>query len=154
MKLLIAIFSLAALLNAETVEVTADKFFADEVKQVSEFNGNVIVTKSNDKLVANKVVINFNKLREPLKYIATGAVKIDMTMKDKIYFGSAETVIYDPIKDQYTFIKDAFLHEKVTNKKVYGDRIWVDQTTGRYEVDSDGKKPVKFIFKVEEKKKK
>jgi lipopolysaccharide export system protein LptA len=145
---------MVAVLNAETVEVVADKFFADEVKQVTEFTGHVIVTKSKDKLVANKVTINFDDKKQPLKYIATGDVKIDLIMEEKEYFGSAETMIYDPIKDQYTLIENAFLHEKITNKKVYGDRIWVDQTTGRYEVDSDGDKPVKFIFKVEEKQKK
>lgn len=146
--------SMVAVLNAEIVEVVADKFFADEVKQVTEFTGHVIVTKSKDKLVANKVTINFDNKKQPLKYIATGDVKIDLLMEEKEYFGSAETMIYDPIKNQYTLIKNAFLHEKITNKKVYGDRIWVDQTTGRYEVDSDGDKPVKFIFKVEEKQKK
>lgn len=145
---------MVAVLNAEIVEVVADKFFADEVKQVTEFTGHVIVTKSKDKLVANKVTINFDNKKQPLKYIATGDVKIDLLMEEKEYFGSAETMIYDPIKNQYTLIKNAFLHEKITNKKVYGDRIWVDQTTGRYEVDSDGDKPVKFIFKVEEKQKK
>ncbi len=154
MRLLVTMLSLVAVLSAETVEVVADKFFADEVKQVTEFSGHVMVTKSKDKLVANKVVIIFDKKKQPLKYTATGSVKIDIVMKDKVYFGSAETMIYNPVKDQYTFVKNAFLHEKVTNKKVYGDRIWIDQKTGRYEVDSDGKKPVKFIFKVEEKKKK
>ena len=154
MKLLIIVFSLVSFLNAEMVEVTADKFFADEVKQISEFIGNVVVTKGKDKLVAKKVVIIFDKQRQPLKYTATGNATINIVMKDKVYFGKAQTMIYDPTKDQYTLIKDAFLHEKVTNKKVYGDKIFVNQTTGRYEVESDGKKPVKFIFKVEEKKKK
>jgi len=153
-KLLITMLSMVAVLNAEIVEVVADKFFADEVKQVTEFTGHVIVTKSKDKLVANKVTINFDDKKQPLKYIATGDVKINLLMEEKEYFGSAQTMIYDPIKNQYTLIKNAFLHEKITNKKVYGDRIWVDQTTGRYEVDSDGDKPVKFIFKVEEKQKK
>ncbi|WP_245600606.1 lipopolysaccharide transport periplasmic protein LptA [Sulfurospirillum arcachonense] len=154
MKLLITFLSMVAVLNAGTVEVVADKFFADENKQVTEFNGHVIVTKQSDKLVANKVVINFDKKRQPLKYTATGNVKLDMIMNDKVYFGSAEKMIYDPIKDQYTFIKNAYLYEKITNKKVYGNKIFVDQKTGRYEVDSDGKKPVKFIFKVQEKNKK
>lgn len=154
MKLLLTLLVAATLLNAEKVEVVADKFFADENKQITVFSGNVIVTKSKDKLVANKVVINFDKKRQPLKYTASGNAKIDMSMNDKKYFGSAETMIYDPIKNQYTLLKKAFLHEKITDKKVYGDRIWVDQTTGRYEVDSDGGKPVKFIFEVEEKKKK
>ena len=154
MKSLLVVLSLVSFLNAEMVEVVADKFYADEVKQITEFTGNVVVTKGKDKLVAKKVVITFDKQRQPLKYTATGDVALDMIMKDKIYFGKAQTMIYDPIKDQYTFIRDAFLHEKVTNKKVYGDKIFVNQATGRYEVESDGKKPVKLIFKVEEKKKK
>lgn len=154
MKSLLVMLSLATLLSAETVEVVADKFFADEKKQITEFTGHVVVTKAKDKLVAKKVVITFDKKRQPLKYVASGDAKIDMIMNDKVYFGSAQTMIYDPIKDQYTLIKNAFLHEKVTNKKVYGEKIFVNQTTGRYEVESDGKKPVKFIFKVEEKKKK
>ena len=78
MKLIITMLSLVAVLNAETVEVVADKFFADEVKQVTEFTGHVIVTKAKDKLVANKVVINFDEKRQPLKYIATGNVKVDL----------------------------------------------------------------------------
>ena len=154
MKLLLVILSLMSFLSAEVVEVVADKFYADEVKQITEFTGNVVVTKGKDKLVAKKVVITFDKQKQPLKYTATGDATIDMVMKDKVYFGKAQTMIYDPIKNQYTLIKDAFLHEKVTNKKVYGDKIFINQTSGRYEVQSDGKKPVKFIFKVEEKKKK
>ncbi|HIP29794.1 MAG TPA: lipopolysaccharide transport periplasmic protein LptA, partial [Sulfurospirillum arcachonense] len=54
------------------VEVVADKFYADEVKQITEFTGNVVVTKGKDKLVAKKVVITFDKQRQPLKYTATG----------------------------------------------------------------------------------
>ncbi len=154
MKSLLVVLGLVSILSAEMVEVVADKFYADEVKQITEFTGNVVVTKGKDKLVAKKVIITFDKQRQPLKYTATGNVTIDMVMKDKIYFGKAQTMIYNPIKDQYTLMKDAFLHEKVTNKKVYGDKIFVNQTTGRYEVESDGKRPVKFIFKVEEKKKK
>jgi lipopolysaccharide export system protein LptA len=154
MRLVVLALSLVTFLSAQTVEVVADKFFADEKKQVSEFTGNVVVTKGTDKLVAKKVVITFDKNRQPLKYVASGDAKIDMTMHDKVYFGSAQTMVYEPVKDQYTLIKDAFLHEKITNKKVYGEKIFVNQTTGRYEVESDGKKPVKFIFKVDEKKKK
>lgn len=154
MKSLLILLGLTVALSAQMVEVVSDKFYADEKKQITEFIGHVKVTKGKDKLVANKVVITFDKNRQPLKYVATGNAKIDMIMNDKIYFGEADTMIYDPLKDQYTLIKNAFLYEKVTNKKVYGDKIFVNQTTGRYEVQSDGKQPVKFIFKVEDKKKK
>jgi lipopolysaccharide export system protein LptA len=154
MKLLLVLSASVLLLNAANVEVVAEKFFADEKQQVSVFTGNVIVTKEKDKLVADKVVIDFDKERQPLKYTATGNAKINMIIEDKKYFASSDTMIYDPVNSNYTLLKNAFLHEIVTDKKVYGDRIWVDQLSGRYEVDSDGKKPVKFIFKVEEKTKK
>ncbi|MBL0686499.1 MAG: lipopolysaccharide transport periplasmic protein LptA [Sulfurospirillum sp.] len=154
MKLLLLLFSLAAIASAETVEIVADKFFTDEKKQITEFTGNVVASKNSNKLVAKKVVIIFDKNREPLQYTATGDVEVDMTINENIYFGSSETMIYDPIKNQYTFLTNAFFHEKVTNKKVYGDKIFVNQTTGRYEVESDGDEPVKFIFKVEKNSKK
>jgi lipopolysaccharide export system protein LptA len=152
MKLLLTIVASVLLLNAANVEVIADKFFADEKLNISVFTGNVTVTKQSDKLVADKVVIDFDEQRKPLKYTATGSAEINMTIEDKKYFASSDTMIYDPVNSQYTLIKNAFLHEIMTDKKVYGDRIWVNQLTGRYEVDSDGKKPVKLIFQVEEKK--
>lgn len=153
MKKLIILALSATVSFAANVEVVAEKFFADENKQISVFTGNVIVTKETDKLVADKVVITFDAKRQPLKYTATGNAKIDMIMNEKEYFASAQTMIYEPGKDEYTLIEDAFLHEKTSDKKVYGDRIWVNQISGKYEVDSDGEKPVKFIFKVEEKEK-
>jgi len=151
---LLSILLIAVLwLNAQNVEIVADNFFADEKKQVTVFNGNVKIVKGKDKLFANKLTINFDKDRQPLKYIAVGDVKINMILNNKHYYGEAQTMIYDPVKAQYTFLKNAFLFEKESDKKVYGDRIWVDQSSGRYEVDSDGKKPVKFIFKIEDNKK-
>lgn len=152
MKAFWIILSLTLFLNAAEVEVVADQFFADEVKQISKFTGHVVVTKESDRLSADEVTIDFDKNRQPLKYSATGNAKINMIVDDKKYFASAETMIYDPQKNQYTLIKNAFLHEIVSDKKVYGDKIWVDQLTGRYEVSSDGGKPVKMIFKVEENK--
>jgi len=151
-KLLWIIVSTVVLLNAAKVEVIADKFFADEKKQISIFEGHVKVTKENDKLVADKVTITFDKKRQPLKYIAVGKATINMLLNGKKYFASSDEMIYEPAKSRYTLKKNAFLHEITTDKKVYGDKIWIDQLTGKYEVDSDGKKPVKFIFKVKEKK--
>ncbi len=153
MKLLITIFLTCMIANAANVEIVAKKFFADEVKQISVFTGDVVVTKEKDRLVAQSVTINFDAKRQPLKYTATGDAKADMIVNDKKYFASSDKMIYDPIKNEYELIGNAFLHEIITDKKVYGDKIFVNQTTGRYEVDSSGNKPVKFIFKVEDKKK-
>lgn len=153
MKFLISIFLMLSIANASSVEVVAEKFFADEKKQISIFTGNVVITKEQDKLSANKVIINFDKKRQPQKYTASGSAKVNMMINGKKYFASSDKMIYTPLKDEYELIGNAFLHEIKEDKKVYGDKIYVNQSTGRYEVDSKGKKPVKFIFKVEDKKK-
>lgn len=141
----------SAVIAAE-VEVTADKFFADEKKKISIFEGNVKVLKEGDKLTAKKVVIEFDDKKQPIRYIATGDAKGTITMNQKKYYGEAEKMIYEPNKSLYTLEKKAFLHEIETDKKVYGDFIRADQKSGYYEVDGKESAPVKFIFKVEDKK--
>jgi lipopolysaccharide export system protein LptA len=151
-KLALLCLCFSQLLISAEVEVTAEKFFADEKKQISIFEGHVVVIKEGDKLTAKKVVIEFDEKKQPLRYIATGDAKGNLTMNQKKYYGEAEKMTYEPTKSLYTFEKKAFLHEIETDKKVYGDFIRANQNTGQYEVDGKGAGPVKFIFKVEDKK--
>ncbi|MDD3324094.1 MAG: lipopolysaccharide transport periplasmic protein LptA [Sulfurospirillaceae bacterium] len=144
--------SVLAMGATSQVEITADKFSADEAKKISVFEGNVKVTKEKDKLTAKKIVIDFDDKKQPLKYTATGDAKINMIMNNKRYYAEAEKLVYDPIANKYTLEKKAFMHEIDTDKKVYGDFVSIDQKTGRYEVDGKQGTPVKFIFKVEDKK--
>ena len=97
-------------------------------------------------------MIEFDNKKQPLRYIATGDAKGNLTMNQKKYYGEAEKMTYEPNKSLYTLEKKAFLHEIETDKKVYGDFIRVDQISGQYQVDGKGSAPVKFIFKVEDKK--
>lgn len=144
---------IASTLMAAEVQVTADKFFADEKKKISIFEGNVTVIKEGDKLTAKKITIDFDDKKQPIRYVATGDAKANMIMNGKKYYGEAEKMTYEPNLSLYTFEKKAFLHEIDTDKKVYGDFIRVDQISGHYDVDGRGSAPVKFIFKVEDKKK-
>ena len=144
---------IASTLMAAEVQVTADKFFADEKKKISIFEGNVTVIKEGDKLTAKKITIDFDEKKQPIRYVATGDAKANMIMNGKKYYGEAEKMTYEPNLSLYTFEKKAFLHEIDTDKKVYGDFIRVDQISGHYDVDGRGSAPVKFIFKVEDKKK-
>lgn len=53
-------FVLGGMLYAAQVEIIADKFFADEKKKISIFEGNVKVTKESDKITANKITVEFD----------------------------------------------------------------------------------------------
>ncbi|WP_169974137.1 MULTISPECIES: lipopolysaccharide transport periplasmic protein LptA [unclassified Campylobacter] len=152
-KIILAfIFSILPLV-AQNVEVTADDFFADENKFISELSGNVSVKKGKDILSADKVVIHFDKNRNPIKYVATGNAKFKVFIKDKNYNGSGHELIYEPKSNLYTINGSGFLHEVDSDKRIYGEKISVNQNSGTYSVNSGNKKPVKFVFQVEDKKK-
>ena len=139
-------------LFAEQVEVNADNFFADENKQISEFTGNVHIKKgAYDELFANKVIVYFDTKRQPIKYVATGNARAKIAMKDKHYDGKGDTLTYEPATQTYTVTGNGHLHEVETDKNVYGEKIVVNQNSGTYNVNSDEKKPVKFIFQIEDK---
>lgn len=138
-------------LFADQVEVTANDFYADEKKMVSEFKGNVNIKKGKDTLTANKVMIYFDANRNPIKYVASGNANFSVFMQNKNYIGSGNELIYEPLTNLYTINGNGFLQEKQTDKRVYGEKITVNQNSGTYSVNSDKKKPVKFIFKIDEK---
>ena len=139
-------------LFAEQVEVNADNFFADESKFVGEFSGKVKITKGKDVLTAEKVIIYFDSKKNPTKYVASGNAKFRVFIKNKTYDGSGSELIYEPTPNLYTINGNGFLHEIESDKKVYGEKITVNQNSGTYNVNSGKKEPVKFIFQVEDKK--
>ncbi|ANE33975.1 lipopolysaccharide transport periplasmic protein LptA [Campylobacter hyointestinalis] len=144
---------LAINLNAERIEVTSEDFFADEKALVSDLKGNVVIKKGDyDTLNADFVKIFFDKNKQPIKYVATGNAKFKFILNEKNYDGSGEELTYEPSKQLYTLKQNAYIHEMQTDKKVYGDIITVNQLEGTYKVTSKDKKPVKFIFQIEDKK--
>jgi len=143
----------SVLLYAQQVQITADKFSADETKGITIFTGSVHVEKGFDDLKADKVVVNFDKNKQPTLYTASGHAQAKLKMKGKRYFAKGDTLIYNPMTLKYIIKKNAFLQELDTDKKVYGENILVDQARGKYEVDGKANKPVKFIFQLKDKKK-
>ena len=149
-KYIIAIIALVSFLLSAEVEITSNTFSADEKAQKAEFIGNVIITKEKNILKADKVLVEFNEKNEPIKYTATGNVDADLIMNGKRYKGKGKNFIYEPSRSAYTLWGDAYIHEIDTDKKIFGEKIDVNQLTGSYKVDGKDNTPVKFIFKVED----
>ncbi|MBQ7270673.1 MAG: lipopolysaccharide transport periplasmic protein LptA [Campylobacter sp.] len=151
-------FILASLFaNAsEKVEVTADNFFADEVKQISILTGNVTIKKGDyDTLKSDKLTITFDKNRQPTKYTATGNANFKILLNGKHYDGKGGVLTYTPTNETYTLENSAYLHESESKKEVFGDKIVVNREKGTYEVKSGSgaeKKPIRLIFQVEDNK--
>lgn len=146
-------------LLAEQVEVTADNFFADEMKLISVLTGNVHVKKGSfDTLDSEKVIIYFDKDRQPTKYEATSNAKFSILINESHYNGKGDVLTYLPIEDKYILKGNAWIEEVETKREVFGDIITISQLDGKYEVDSfrdnknQDKKPAKLIFHIEDKK--
>lgn len=154
----LALFFTASLF-AEKVEVTADNFFADEIKLISVLTGNVHVKKgSYDTLDSNKITIYFNKDKQPTKYEATDNARFKILINESHYNGKGDKLTYIPAEDKYILSGNAWIEEVETKREVFGDIITISQLDGKYEVDSfrdsknQDKKPARLIFHVEDKK--
>jgi lipopolysaccharide export system protein LptA len=140
--------------QSEKLIIDAQKFQADDKKGISTFTGNVKIQMGKDKLNANKVDIYFITKKDstskiPSKYEATGKVDFEIVTDAKHYIGKGDKVIYSPLKEEYTVIGNGFLQEKNDDRKIYGDKIYVNQLTGEAKVNGSDNKPVRFILNVD-----
>jgi lipopolysaccharide export system protein LptA len=134
---------------SEQLIIDAKNFEASDKEGVSTFSGNVKIQMGKDKLNAEKVSIFFNTNgKNPTKYEATGNVNFEFNTKTKKYIGKGNKVVYSPLKEEYTIIGNGFLQEKNDNRKIYGEKIYVNQLSGEAKVSGSDNKPVRFIIDV------
>jgi len=157
MKILAGLLVCSTLLFAQSEKliIDAEKFEASDKKGISTFVGNVKIQMGKDRLSANKVEIFFKSkkgtsVKTPSKYIATGNVNFELISKQKHYVGKGNKIIYSPSKQEYTVMGNGFLQEKNDDRKIYGDKIYVNQLTGEAKVSGSEKKPVRFIINIEQ----
>lgn len=158
MKFLWALALVTSLLSADKLIIDAKKFEAYDSKGFSLFQGDVKLKRGKDRLNSDKLEVYISKKeknakREPLKYIATGNVTFKIVTIGKEYEGKGNKVIYNPKEMKYTIIGNGYLKEKIEDKTLYGERIYIDQATGEAKVKGTSKKPVRFILNLDDNKK-
>jgi len=151
MKLLWLVLLSLHLLQAHQVEISADAFEADEKKMFSILKGNVLLKKGKDIVHADTLTVFFDKTNKPKKYMAEGNIRFSIQTDKQRFDGKAAKLLYNPKTLQYEVSGDAFIHEKTQNRKVYGETIIIDRINGKSSIKGSQKRPVKFIFEVEEK---
>jgi len=155
MRILILAFTFilfSTFLNAQKVEITADSFEADEKEMVTKFNGNIHIKKGEDEIFASELIIYFDKDNKPQKYEATGNIKFHLTLKKQKFEGHSQIIVYEPISQKYKMSGDAYVHEIINDRKLYGEEIVIDRISGKSKIVGKDDKPVRMIFSVEEKK--
>lgn len=149
--LLIINMLVSTLLMSQELKIKADLFKADENKGVSEFIGNVNVLKKNDELNASSVTVFTDEQNKPVKYIATGNVNFKIETKhSSTYEGTANRVVYIPLKKEYHFYENVHLKQIDEKKEIIGDRVILNIVDGKAYAKGLIQEPVIMIFDIKE----
>ncbi|RAX54675.1 hypothetical protein CCY99_02615 [Helicobacter sp. 16-1353] len=148
---ILVIFTLLFLNAADTLEVKALNFEADENNGIIELNNNVEIKKGQDELYASKVVIHIDKNRIPLNYSAYGGVTFVVVTKDnRKLHGKANEVFYNATNGEYKLIGDGEVIEDNKINSVTGEEIIINNDIGYVNITGTSNKPAKLIFQLED----
>lgn len=162
LKKILMVFLLVsvALFANEQNRLTIDaiNFSADDKKNLIVFNGDVKMKRVQDKLNADKLVVNLKEnkktnKKEPIKYTATGKVYLEILTAEKHFICKGDKVVYNPLKNQYIITGNGYAEDKKDAKKLYGDKIYINTISGEAKVDGSKKKPIRFIMQLDTDKK-
>lgn len=153
LKIILFFICAAGVLFAEKVDVTADSMKAIDMKKELHFIGNATVVQGKSWINGDEIIVYFDENNETKQYEAIGKVTFEFVQEKNFYQGSADKVIYYPVKSEYILIGKAVIDDLLNKRHVNGDEIILNMTTGKANVKGSRKKPVKFIFETEEKKK-
>jgi lipopolysaccharide export system protein LptA len=131
---------------AERVEITSDSMQAENLQKQIYFKGHVKIEQDKSWLSANQVIVYFDENNQTNKYEATGEVAFEFEEHQSHYKGSAKKVIHYPLKSQYILHGQVCIDDLQNARHIKGETITLDMLSGRADVKSNGKKPVKFIF--------
>ncbi len=138
-------------LLAVELKVIADAFKADESSGLSEFLGNVQITKGADEMNASKVSIYIDNKRRPIKYVAEGNLSFLIhTDTNATYSGSANRGVFMPDEQLYEFYGEVNLWQLDQKKAIVGDKVIVNMLKGTATAEGGDKKPVIMIFELDE----
>ncbi len=143
---------MSVFLMAEKIEITSESMNARELQKEVHFIGNVMIKYSESWLHGDEVVVHFDENNETKMYEASGKVTFEFKNEKNFYKGSANKVTYYPQKSYYVLEGGAKIDDLLNKRHVNGEMITLDMATGNANVRGEKKKPVKFIFEMEEKK--
>ncbi len=144
------LLSLFVSLYGEQVEIVSDSFEANENSKVSYFRGNVHIIKGRDKIDADLIKITFDSNNKPIKYEATGNINFEIYTNNQHFKGSSNKIIYNPKDKTYKAQGNVKINELLKGQLLRGESISINRKTGQTSIRGNRKRPVKFIFTVDE----
>jgi lipopolysaccharide export system protein LptA len=142
---------MATLWGAENLEVTADKFTHLEKEQKAIFQGHARATQGASWIKAQRFVVYFDKENNAKEYQASGGVTFAIVKKpDRDVRGHCDTLVYKVAEDSYRLIGHAVVDDRVNQRLMKGEKIFLDNKRGLATATSGKKGPVKFVFPMKD----
>jgi lipopolysaccharide export system protein LptA len=142
-------FIFSTILHSEKVEITSDEMYAKNIKKEVHFITNVKIKQLENWIHADRVIVYFNEDNETQKYEAKGKVKFKFKDSKNHYLGSSDKLVYLPIESKYILTGKVIIDDISNKRHINGDKIILDMMSGNATVQGNKKKPVKFIFDME-----
>ncbi|MGP1561963.1 MAG: lipopolysaccharide transport periplasmic protein LptA [Helicobacteraceae bacterium] len=153
MKLFLIFLWFACAAFGEKVEINADFVTANNNKGVTDFKGNVVITKNKDIMKADTVRVFMNEAKEIQKIFAFGNASFYVvTDKNQVFQGTSKNFTYYPDKKEIVLTGDAMVEDVLNARKLFGEEIVFDENTQLANVRGKEKEPVKVIFDIPDKK--
>jgi len=137
-------------LLADTVDIKADHFYANDINHEAYFEGNAKIKQGSNEFNASKITVFFNNKKKAEKYIAKGDVSFNLTENGIHYVGQTNIVNYSPKSSEYFFQGDVILKDLTNNRVIKAESITLDLKTGLADIKGKSQKPVHFIFEIED----
>jgi len=156
-NILIMILSITYLYSAPVdVDIQAEYFDSDKAKNKVIFRGNVSMVKGADTLVCDEITLKTKMNEETnstqiISYVAIGNVSFTIKNPTSYLIGNGDKVTYDIDGELYVIRGNGYLEDRLSNKIIRGENIYINQKTGHTRIDGTKEKPVQFKFTIEEK---
>lgn len=137
-------------LLADTVDIKAEHFYANDINHEAYFEGNAKIKQGSNEFNASKITVFFNDKKKAEKYIAKGDVTFNLTENGINYVGQTNIVTYSPKSSEYFFQGDVILQDLTNNRVIKAESITLDLKTGLADIKGKSEKPVHFIFEIED----
>jgi len=136
-------------INAEQVNISSDEMKANEENKTISFIGNATVKQNQNIIRADKIIVYFNDNNKTKEYKAINNVKFEFRNNNLHYKGISQRAIYKPLKSIYILKGNAKIDDLIHKRIIKGNEIILNILTGNAKVKGSAKKPVKFIFEME-----
>ncbi len=139
---------LVSMLQAEKLEITADKFIAKDAEKMVRFLGHAQIIQGETRVRASRVIVYFNEDNSTQKYSALGGAHFRIKKLETDYRGSCNEMHYLPQKKLYILKGNVKVKDQKNKRTITASEVKIYSTTGAFTIEGSKKSTAKLTFEM------